>query len=149
MTEILFYHLTERTLEQVLPGLVERSLGRGWKCVVQAGSPERLRVLDSLLWTYSEESFLPHSMVRDGNEALQPVWLTLEEDNPNAAHVRFLVDGAQAEDLTPHQRAVYLFDGHDQSALEHARARWKIEKSRGHELTYWQQNRNGGWERKA
>jgi len=149
LAEVLFYHLTEKTLEQALPGLVERSLERGWKCVIQAGSEERLRALDAHLWTYAEESFLPHSMVRDGNEGLQPVWLTLEEDNPNGAQVRFLVDGAQADDLSAHLRAVYMFDGHDADALDHARGRWKIEKARGHELTYWQQNARGGWERKA
>lgn len=27
MAEILFYHLTESTLDEALPGLVERSLG--------------------------------------------------------------------------------------------------------------------------
>ena len=149
MTEVLFYHLTVRTLEQALPVLLERSLDKGWRVVVQAGSPERLRALDAHLWTYADESFLPHSMTRDGTEALQPVWLTTEEDNPNGAAVRFLVDGARIDDPSPYQRAVYMFDGHDASAVEQARTRWKIEKAAGRELTYWRQNERGGWERKA
>ena len=149
MTEILFYHLTERTLEQVLPGLLEKSLERGWRVVVQAGSRERLEALDGHLWTWREDSFLPHGMLRDGTEAQQPVWLTDEDDNPNAANIRFMIDGVTPPDLSAYERGVYIFDGHDNDAVEGARARWKAEKSAGHEVTYWQQNARGGWEKKA
>ena len=38
MTEILFYHLERAALESVLPGLLEKSLERGWKAVVRAGA---------------------------------------------------------------------------------------------------------------
>lgn len=150
MAEIVFYHLTERTLEQVLPGLVEKSLQRDWKVVVQAISDELIEKLDGLLWTWRDESFLPHGSIRDGTENLQPVWLTCESDNPNAAAIRFLVDGADIEDPSGYERVVYMFDGNDNAAVEHARSRWKHHKDQeGHEQTYWQQNPNGGWEKKA
>jgi DNA polymerase III subunit chi len=149
MAEVLFYHLTEKTLEQALPGLLEKCLERQWRVVVQGTLHERLQALDAHLWTYSEEGFLPHGMARDGTEAAQPVWLTMEEDNPNSANVRFLIDGATPPDLSPYQRGVYLFDGHDESALSHARERWKIEKAAGHAVTYWRQNARGGWERQG
>lgn len=149
MTEILFYHLTERTLEQTLPGLVEKSLDRGWRVAIQSGSPERLEVIDALLWTYRDESFLPHGRQRDGSEAMQPVWLTTETDNPNSADIRFMVDGAEPDDLSGYVRGVYLFDGHDADAVNQARQRWKAEKAAGHAVTYWQQGASGGWEKKA
>lgn len=149
MAEILFYHLTERTLEQVLPGLLEKCLERGWRVVVQAGSRERVEALDAHLWTFRDESFLPHGMLRDGTEAMQPVWLTEGDDNPNSANIRFIVDGAVPPDLSAYQRGIYIFDGHDNDALEQARVRWKAEKAAGHEITYWQQNPRGGWEKKA
>ena len=41
-TEVFFYHLESRTLEQVLPALLERSLERGWRAGVQASSVERV-----------------------------------------------------------------------------------------------------------
>jgi DNA polymerase-3 subunit chi len=149
MAEVLFYHLTERTLEQVLPGLVEKCLERQWRAVIQAGSRERLDTLDSLLWTYRDDSFLPHALERDGGESLHPVWLTIEVDNPNGAQVRFLVDGAVPPDLTAYRRGVYLFDGHDADALAQARERWKAEKAAGHDVTYWQQAASGRWEKRA
>lgn len=149
MADVLFYHLTERTLEQALPALLEKCLERNWRVVVQGQVRERLEALDGHLWTYADEGFLPHAMVRDGTEALQPVWLTEEDDNPNGAHVRFMIDGATPPDLSGYVRGVYIFDGHDLGAVEHARSRWKAEKSAGHAVTYWQQNARGGWERKA
>jgi DNA polymerase III subunit chi len=149
VAEVLFYQLTSRTLEQVLPGLLERCLERDWRVVVQSGSLERLQSLDAHLWTYRDESFLPHSMVRDETQGEQPVWLTTEEDNPNGAAVRFLIDGARSADLGSYSRVIYLFDGHDIDSLEGARERWKAEKSAGHEVTYWQQDESGRWHKKG
>ena len=149
MTEILFYHLEHQPLERVLPSLVERTLQRGWRAVVQAGSEERVEALDTLLWTYREESFLPHGTRRDGNPGMQPVYLTTSEDNPNGATVRFLVDGAEAADVATYARVVYLFDGRDAAAVDKAREQWKAAKETGAEVTYWQQSPEGRWEKKA
>jgi DNA polymerase-3 subunit chi len=149
MTEVLFYHLERQPLERVLPSLVERTVARGWRAVVQAGSDERVEALDGLLWTYAEESFLPHGTKKDGNIAEQPVFLTTEETNPNSATVRFLVDGAELADLSGYQRVVYLFDGHDPAAVANAREQWKAAKGAGHTISYWQQSSEGRWENRA
>lgn len=149
MTEVLFYHLEHQPLERVLPNLVERTLERGWRAVVQAGSQERVEALDTLLWVYRDDSFVPHGTRRDGNPELQPVYLTAGEENPNGASVRFLVDGAEAADISAYARVVYLFDGHDATALEAARARWKAVKAAGAQATYWQQSPEGRWEKKG
>ena len=149
MTEVLFYHLQGQPLERALPALVERTLARNWRAVVQAGSEERVEALDTLLWTYEEESFLPHGTKNDGNAAEQPVYLTTEEANPNGAAVRFLVDGAEISEHAGYERIVYLFDGRDESAVARAREQWKAAKGSGCEVTYWQQSSEGRWERKA
>jgi DNA polymerase-3 subunit chi len=149
MTEILFYHLGRQPLDRVLPGLLERTLERGWRAVVQAGSRERVEALDNHLWTYADDSFLPHGTARDGMMEQQPIFLTTGEDNPNGATVRFLVDGAEAGELAGYARVVYIFDGRDDDALAQARREWKRVKGAGFEVTYWQQNDNGRWEKKA
>ena len=69
MTEILFYHLQGMSLESVLPPLLEKSLERGWRVVVQSTSPERTEALDAHLWTYSDDSFLPHATWRAAAKA--------------------------------------------------------------------------------
>ncbi|WP_460450519.1 DNA polymerase III subunit chi [Alsobacter sp. SYSU BS001988] len=155
MAEILFYHLLRQDMEAVLPQLLERSVARGWRAVVHAPSPERVAALDDHLWTFSEESFLPHASDRDPGAAGEPIVITTELANPNQAQVRFLVDGAPIPpDADAYQRLVLIFDGRDDEAVAAARVAWKTLKGRDPsapavELSYWQQNDTGRWERKA
>lgn len=148
-TEVLFYHLEHFPLERVLPSLLERTLERGWRAVVQAGSEERVEALVNHLWSYREEGFLPHGSARDGYPEKQPVFLTTGPENPNAAEVRFLVDGADCSDFSGYVRMVVMFDGRDEEALGQARRQWKIARDQGCAVTYWQQSRDGRWEKKA
>ncbi len=150
MTEAWFYHLQRQPLERVLPVLLERTLARGWKAVVQVGGEERLAALDDHLWTFSEESFLPHVTDREPDAAENPIVLTLTDANPNSAQVRFLVDGAG---LPPayegYDRLMLIFDGEDAEALARARVEWKKAKEAGLSASYWQQDDAGRWEKKA
>ena len=149
MTEVLFYHLQAQPLQEVLPGLLERSLARGWRVAVQSGSKELLSDLDTLLWSYRDDSFLPHGMVDEEFSDQQPILLTVEQDNPNSAHVRFLVHDATLPDDLNYERIVLMFDGADELAVGNARVHWKALNAGDHELTYWQQNEAGRWEKKA
>lgn len=149
MTEVLFYHLEHQPLERVLPSLLERTLERGWRAVVQCASQERVDALDASLWTYRDDSFLPHGTARDGPGAVQPIYLTVGEDNPNGARVRFLVEGATLAEAGDYDRIVHLFDGHDAGAVAQAREEWKRARAAGCDVTYWQQADNGRWEKRA
>lgn len=150
MTEILFYHLKGQRLEQVLPALLQKSLERGWRVVVQASSEERVEVLDAHLWTWRDDSFLPHGVWRDSEAPAQPILLTVNEDNPNGASVRFLVEGvAMPADASSYERVVLVFNGEDPEAVEAARTRWSEAKMAGFEVTYWQPDELGRWQRKA
>ncbi|HEX4295341.1 MAG TPA: DNA polymerase III subunit chi [Rhizomicrobium sp.] len=151
MTETLFYHLERRSLEDVLPGLIEKTLERGWRALIRADTAERAEMIDTLLWTYDDQTFLPHAQAGDGSEARQPVLITVEDANPNAANVLFLVGGAGADwnataGLT---RIVMMFDGRDADALSRARAAWKDAKSAGHDVTYWKESPAGKFEKQA
>lgn len=149
MAEILFYHLENQPLERVLPSLLEKTLERGWRAVVQVGNNERLEAIDTQLWTYRDESFLPHGTARDGAPERQPVFLTTDDENPNAANVLFLVEGATSGHHDAYERIVYLFDGRIEEAVQAARDAWKTARDGGHDVTYWQQAAGGKWERKA
>jgi DNA polymerase-3 subunit chi len=162
VTEAWFYHLQRQPLERVLPMLLERTLARGWKAVVQAGqkdaqkegqkegTEERLAFLDDHLWTYADDSFLPHVTDREPDAAANPIVLALDEGNPNGAQVRFLVDGAGLpSDMAAYERLMLIFDGNDDEALARARAEWGKAKSAGISASYWQQDESGKWDKKA
>lgn len=150
MTEIRFYHLQGQRLEGVLTNLLERSLERGWRVAVQAGSDERIEALDAHLWTYSDDSFLPHGTWREAEASLQPVLLTVNEGNPSGATVRFLIDGAAfPADADSYERIVLVFDGDDEEAVAAARGQWTEAKEKGFEASYWQPDDAGRWVKKA
>lgn len=148
MTEILFYHLTGQRLEQALPLLIEKTLERGWNAVIRSGSEERLKALDEALWSYKEDSFIPHGREEEGEPEHQPVLLTTKDIRPNGAEVIFLVDRAALPAAYEVERLVLMFDGEDGEALDEARAAWKTVQGLGHPATYWQQE-GGRWVRKG
>lgn len=149
MTPVFFYHLERQPLDAVLPRLLTMSIERGWRVVVRAASDERAEALAAQLWSFDDESFLPHGTKSDGFAELQPVWLTAEDENPNDANIRIYVDGAEVGDIGGLTRAVILFDGNDGQAVEAARAGWKRFKAAGHEVSYWQQDEQGRWQNRA
>jgi DNA polymerase-3 subunit chi len=149
VAEVLFYHLERQPLETALPGLLQRSLDRGWRVIVKVGSEERLEALNAHLWSYDDASFLPHGAAADGNLEAQPIFLTTGEDNPNGATVRFLVDGANASDFTGYDRTVFIFDAADGDAVARSREAWKAARAGGHDATYWRQDENGRWAKRA
>jgi DNA polymerase III subunit chi len=148
MTEIWFYHLESQPLERALPALLEKTLERGWRAVVETSSPERATAIDTLLWSYRDDSFLPHGIAGDDSDPDQPVLITTDEGNPNAANVRFFVDRAVPRSGEGYERIFYLFSGHDPDAVTEARGAWKglLE---GNSLAYWQQDESGRWVKKA
>lgn len=156
MTEILFYHLEQRPLEQVLPVLLQKSIERGWQCVVQIGNSDKTAALDKALWTFGDESFLPHGRYVEDGENNHPILLcsgqNSAEINPNAAEARFFVYGAvpdaQTSTINSYQRLVFMFSGHDPEAVSAARLAWKSLSS-DHQTTYWQQDASGKWLKKA
>lgn len=149
MTEVRFYHLTGSTLEGALPQMLAKTLERGQRAVVLAGSEERVEALASHLWTYADRSFLPHGSPRDGHGEDQPVWLSETDERPNGAQVLFLTDRAESERVGEYELCAVLFDGKDPDALAASRDQWRVLKEAGHEVTYWQQDEAGKWEKKA
>lgn len=148
MTEILIYQLQRQPLERVLPTLIEKSVERGWRVIVQAASEERLEALDAELWIFRDDSFLPHGTWQEGEASEQPILLTLNGDNPNGAAVRFLIDGApMPADVGAYQRIVLLVDGEDPDAVAAARAQWSEGKAKGVDITYWRPDEEGRWRR--
>lgn len=130
-----------------MPKLLEKAYETGKSVLVRVGNEERVEFLNALLWTYNDQSFLPHGSKKDGNAELQPIWLTSGTDNPNMASLLFLVDGAAADngELEKFSRVFNIFDGNSADALQQARTFWKNLKSGGNECFYWQQDANGRW----
>ncbi|MEJ0059156.1 MAG: DNA polymerase III subunit chi [Terricaulis sp.] len=149
MAELWFYHLERSELERALPPLLEKCLEKGWRALVRGGSAERLDTLDTMLWSFRDDSFLAHAREGGESDARQPILLTTGAGNPNNAKALFLIDGAEPGDLSPFERACLVFDGRDENALNLARSRWKEAKAAGINASYWRESASGKWEKQA
>ena len=151
MSRIDFYHLQKQNLEDVLPKLVEKAYATGSKIKIKVGNEARVEFINSLLWTFDEEAFIPHGSKKDGFAKEQPIWLSSEDDNPNQAEMLFLVDGAKFDlnNGNNYSRIFNIFDGNNEESLQQARDFWKEVSALGFEKNYFQQDDNGKWNKKA
>ncbi|WP_417468262.1 DNA polymerase III subunit chi [Maricaulis sp.] len=147
--DIWFYHLERSGPEEVLPELLEKTLAKGWRALVRSGDADRLASLDKSLWTWREDSFLPHGRADEPGPERQPVLLASDETNPGQAQCLFLLDGAQPENPDAFERVIVMFDGQDESAVNAARRLWKQLSTPQRTVSYWRQSPEGRWEKKA
>jgi DNA polymerase-3 subunit chi len=147
--EIWFYHLERSGLDRVLPDLLEKTLARGWRALVRAPSAERVDQLDGLLWTFRDDSFLPHGVNGEPFAERQPVLITQKGGNPNGAAALFVIDGVEPGELSGFERCVLIFDGGEAAAVEAARATWTRLKADGQTVIYWRQSEAGGWQKQS
>ncbi|PZO03632.1 MAG: DNA polymerase III subunit chi [Alphaproteobacteria bacterium] len=148
-TEIWFYHLERSTLDQVLPELLDKTLQRGWRALVRVADADRLDEIDEHLWTWRDDSFLAHGRAGQDHADRQPILLSQTGENPNAAQALFIVDQSEMGSVEGYERCFIIFDGRDDTALNHARERWKGLKGQGANLAYWKQSDEGRWEKAA
>lgn len=149
MSEIRFYHLQHQSLEQALPALLTKAMGTGKRILVKTSDAARMKAMNEQLWTYRENSFLPHGCSDDDFAQAQPIYITAGDENPNEAKVLILTDGAQSDALDDFDLCCEMLNGRDDVQVTQARARWKEYLDAGHDLTYWQQGESGGWEKKT
>lgn len=149
MTEIRFYHLQTKSLEQALPEILTRALEQGRRAIVRIPDGGRRERMNEHLWTFRPDSFLPHAADGEPFAEAQPVWLTGDTGNPNGADVLILTGGAANDGLEDFSLCCEMLEPGDDEAVAAARRRWKDYQAAGHNVTYWQQTASGGWEKKA
>ncbi len=147
--DISFYHLTYQPLTVALPKLLSKVYETGMRAVIKAPSPTHVDDIDQILWSFDKASFLPHDTEKSKYPEEQPIYITSSDENPTSAEVLVLTDGASSEKMEGYSRILEMFDGNNPTAVSDARERWKVYKDAGHNLTYWQQNENGGWSQKG
>lgn len=147
--EIWFYHLERSSLDQVLPGLLEKTLQRGWRALIHSAQSHRLDDIDEHLWSYRADSFLPHGLATDPQAERQPILLSETSGNLNTAQALFIVDDTEMGATEGFERCFIIFDGRNETSLHNARQRWRSLKATDANLAYWKQSPEGRWEKAA
>ena len=140
-----FYHLQQTTLERAVGPLLEKCLERGWRVLAISPAVTRRAALDEALWTYDDQSFLPHGQAEaEGLEpADQPILISSSADNRNQADVALLMDGVDLPADAAFERCMVMFDDGDQTTRQKAREQFKAAKNAGLPARYFQQAGRG------
>jgi DNA polymerase-3 subunit chi len=146
--EYWFYHLEASTIEDVLPGLLEKTREKGWRALVKLPDAH-LAEMDSYLWTYKADSFLPHGRDDEPMAELQPITLSSSVDTAAGYQAVFLLGGSDVSETSNVERCMVMINGRSESDVVRERNRWKSLKPKGATLSYYQQNDHGGWSKKA
>lgn len=146
--EISFYHFMCGSFEKTLGKLLEKVYDAKMNAVVLADTQEQVEELNTFLWSFNREGFLPHGTAKEGLASLQPIWLTTQYENPNQASILLTLKSKALENFKNFKRCLDFFNGHDDDAVKQARTRWKLYKDKGYTLTYWKQSSSGQWEQK-
>lgn len=147
--EYWFYHLEASTLQGVLPDLLTKTLAKGWRALVRFPDGTDLSEWTEFLWTYRDDSFLPHGREDEGRADQQPVLLANATQRAEGFDAVFLIDGADVKDVNAAERVMVMIDGRSEESVQRERGRWKALKEAGATMSYWQQGARGGWEKKA
>lgn len=148
MTEIRFYHLQRTPLENALPQILEKALAAGHRVQVMVPGPEEKKLLDASLWTYRDESFLPHGTDADAQPDAHPVLITDQAGRREGYGMLVLAFGC-VHDPEGFDLCCEMLNGAAQDEVAAARGRWATYKEKSYDVTYWAQDEQGRWARKA
>lgn len=146
--EYWFYHLEGSTIENVLPDLLEKTLAKGWRALVKLPQ-DKLAEMDDHLWTFRDDSFLPHGQDNEPMADWQPVLLSADLNTAKGFDAIFLLGGADIDEVQEASRIMVMINGRSEAEIMLERKRWKALKETGATLSYYQQNGQGRWEKKA
>ncbi len=146
--EVSFYRLSTLPILRAAPKLIEKIYYSKQRLVVIVEEASMLEPLDNVLWSYSTKHFLAHATLNDPHPEDQPIYLTTKIENPNKASIIMALGMVDLDEMRG-DKYCYMFDGNVQHQLEFARKKWKEYKEQNVNITYWQQNEEGAWEKQA
>lgn len=140
--------MEQETLDKALPSIALKAWQSKEKVMIRVPDKKEASRLDDLLWTFRPDVFLPHGVDGDDKSKEQPVLITANDNNANEASILILTHGCEMTDISPFSMVCEMLDGRVDAHVNQARERWKEYKEQGHELTYWQQDAQGKWNKK-
>lgn len=113
--------------------LSEKAYSEGHQVYVHVENAEQAQKLDDLMWQYKAESFLPHNLVTNGEQAqVQIGW----QDHPSHHYdVMINLSSPQPNFFSRFARVLEIVI-QDEVVLEQTRKHFKFYKDRGYEVTH-------------
>ncbi|TCK19009.1 DNA polymerase III chi subunit [Thiogranum longum] len=135
MTQVDFYVLGDsaaRSRLQFACRLADKAYRLGHRVYIHTESPEQTQELDTLLWTFQQNSFVPHSTTQDAGDT-KPSVLLSHDTEPEASQVMINLAADVPLFFSRFERVAELINA-DNTVRQQGRSRYSFYKARGYPL---------------
>ena len=147
MTQIIFYSTAPLQVEKTLFALLEKSLEKGNKSLLLFKDKEKCLSINEQLWTYKQNSFLPHisedDQIYDNIDV--PVYLSTKNENPFKAELLFSIDGFLPDNIDHFERVIIIIDVNDELLNEKYKNYYLDINKNFEDIVFYKSNDNGKW----
>jgi DNA polymerase-3 subunit chi len=116
--------------------LIRKAQAANTKLVVLAEDREQLNNIDSLLWTFSEQDFLPHVIAGDSLAAQTPIILTDDCEKALPHHHALVNLSRRTPEFFARFERMFELVSNDEQDLVAGRERYKYYQECGYPLTH-------------
>ncbi|OOZ36103.1 hypothetical protein BOW52_10945 [Solemya elarraichensis gill symbiont] len=137
MTRVEFYILSaDSTQDRFFLGcrIAEKAWKSGHRVVIQTGSREEAQHMNQLLWTFREQSFIPHDLMPDADSESNPVLVNWGEDARGEHDVLINLAGEIPAFFSSFERVIEPVDN-DERQKTTSREHYRFYRDRGYPLT--------------
>ena len=147
MTQIIFYSTAPLQVEKTLFALLEKSIEKGNKSLLLFKDKEKCSLINEQLWTYKQNSFLPHisedEKIYDDIDV--PVYLSTKNENPFKAELLFSIDGFLPDNIDHFERVIIIIDINDELLNEKYKNYYLDINKNFEDIVFYKSDDNGKW----
>lgn len=113
--------------------LLEKAYLRGHRVFVYCSTEEEAFHLDEMLWTFKEDSFIPHNLLGEGPEPPPPIQIGLKEA-PKRFNDILLNFTHEIPDFHPQFKRIIEIVDHQEEHKQSSREHYRFYKQKGYQL---------------
>jgi DNA polymerase-3 subunit chi len=127
--EIVFIVLNSAVKSRIVCDLAEKCYLNNQRTVIYTKSEEECKTIDSLLWTWKQQSFIPHKcLISLSKSQTEPIVLTTNIESAADYDTVLLVDPLPMETVSQFSTVIDFAEKYDSQGIELSRKRYKLYK---------------------
>jgi DNA polymerase-3 subunit chi len=128
-SEIVFIVLNSAVKSRIVCDLAEKCYLNNQRTVIYTKSEEECKTIDSLLWTWKQQSFIPHKcLISLSKSQTEPIVLTTSIESAADYDTVLLVDPLPMETVSQFSTVIDFAEKYDSQGIELSRKRYKLYK---------------------